>query len=198
MKLICERSCCFTGHRHIPPREGLLVRRRLRAELPGLLEKGVDTFLAGGAIGFDTLAAQEILRARAEGDLPIRLVLVLPCLGQESLWSQRDAAVYRALLRQADEVIYTGDAYTRDCMFRRNRYLVDHSAYCLCYLTKTGRGGTAYTVKYARDKGLGIVNLAEVLLPEETAEEQLSFLPAPQAKERSGETDNSKKGNGEI
>lgn len=175
MKLIREKCCCFTGHRNIPLREGLLVRRRLRAEITRLAETGVDTFLAGGALGFDTLAAQEVLRVRAEGALPIYLVLVLPCLGQESLWSQRDAAVYRGLLRQADEVIYTGDAYTRGCMFQRNRYLVNHSAYCLCYLMKTGRGGTAYTVKYARDQGLAVINLAQVSLPDETEEEQLSF-----------------------
>jgi len=152
-----------------------LVRRRLRAEITRLAETGVNTFLAGGALGFDTLAAQEVLRARAEGALSIHLVLVLPCLGQESLWSERDAAVYRSLIRQADEAIYTGDAYTRDCMFRRNRYLVNHSAYCLCYLMDTGRGGTAYTVKYARDQGLAVINLAEALLPEETEEGQLSF-----------------------
>lgn len=176
MKLVREKCCCFTGHRRIPPREGLLLRRRLRAEIARLAEMGVDTFLAGGALGFDTLAAQEVLRVRAEGALGVHLVLVLPCLGQESLWSQRDAAVYRALLRQADEVIYTGDVYTKGCMFQRNRYLVDHSAYCLCCLMDTGRGGTAYTVKYARDQGLTVVNLAEALLPEETEEEQISFL----------------------
>ncbi len=175
MKLIREKSCCFTGHRNIPLREGLLVRRRLRAEIARLAGEGIYTFLAGGALGFDTMAAQEVLRARAEGLTQLQLALALPCLGQESLWSQRDAAVYRALLRQADEVIYTGDVYTQGCMFRRNRYLVDHSSYCLCYLTKPGRGGTAYTVKYARDRGLTVINLAETLLPEETEEEQLSF-----------------------
>lgn len=176
MKLIREKCCCFTGHRRIPPRESLLVRRRLRTEIMRLAETGVDTFLAGGALGFDTLAAQEVLRVRAESFPGIHLVLVLPCLGQESLWSERDAAVYRSLLRQADEVIYTGDVYTRGCMFQRNRYLVNHSAHCLCYLMDTGRGGTAYTVKYARDQGLAVVNLAETPLPEETEEEQISFL----------------------
>lgn len=171
MKLIREKSCCFTGHRRIPLRESLLVRRRLREEIGRLVESGVDTFLAGGALGFDTMAAQEVLRARAESFPGIHLVLVLPCLGQENLWSQRDAAVYHALIRQADEVIYTGDVYTRSCMFERNRYLVDHSACCLCYLTDPSRGGTAYTVKYARDQGIGVVNLAETLLPEEDGQE---------------------------
>lgn len=176
MRLVRENSCCFTGHRRIALRESLLVRRRLRAEILRLIEEGVDTFLAGGAVGFDTLAAQEVLRLRAEGSCDIHLVLVLPCLGQESLWSERDAAVYRRLLRQADEVIYTGDEYTRGCMFRRNRYMVDHSAYCLCYFNGSSRGGTAYTVKYAGQCGLKTVNVAELPLPEEIEEEQLSFF----------------------
>lgn len=161
MKLERERSCCFTGHRRISMQDGLWIRRRLREEIARMAGEGIHTFLAGGALGFDTMAAQEVLRVRGERFPGLSLVLVLPCLGQETLWSERDAAVYRSLLRQADEVVYTGDVYTNGCMFLRNRYLVDHSARCLCYLTREGRGGTAYTVKYARDKGLAVVNLAE-------------------------------------
>ena len=105
-----ETSCCFTGHRRIPAQEGLWLRRKLREEISALAEGGVATFLAGGALGFDTMAAQEVLRVRGERFPHLRLVLVLPYVGQESQWSQRDAAVYRALLRQADEVVYTAKA----------------------------------------------------------------------------------------
>ena len=42
----------------------------------------------------------------------------------------------------------------------RNRHLVDHSGTCICYLTRSA-GGPAYTVDYARKKGLRIINLAE-------------------------------------
>lgn len=155
-----ETSCCFTGHRNIPAQDGLWIRRRLREEILRLAEQGVHSFLAGGALGFDTMAAQEVLRVRAEYAPSLELVLVLPCLGQEEAWSQRDAAVYRSLLRQADQVIYTGTQCQRGCMMRRNRYLVEHSAYCLCF-HKKDRGGTAYTVQYAKDQGLTVCNLAE-------------------------------------
>ena len=106
------------------------------------------------------MAAQEVLRVRGERFPHLRLVLVLPYVGQESQWSQRDAAVYRALLRQADEVVYTAKAYTRGCLFLRNRYLVDHSAHCVCYLQRD-TGGTAYTVRYARERGLVIHDLTQ-------------------------------------
>ena len=138
----------------------LWLRRRLREEIVALVEKkGVTTFLAGGALGFDTVAAQEVLRVRGEGYPGLKLELVLPYVGQEEQWSQRDASVYRAMLRQADQVVYIANRYTQGCMFQRNRYLVEHSAYCLCY-QKQERGGTAYTVRYANSQGLAVRNLA--------------------------------------
>lgn len=155
-----EKCCCFTGHRRIPEQEMLWVRRRLREEILDLAQKGVDTFLTGGALGFDTLAAQEVLRMRAMGLPSLKLVLALPYMNQEAQWSQRDAAVYRALLRQADNVVYTSQEYHRGCLFQRNRYLVDHSAYCVCYLLQE-RTGTSYTAQYAREQGLEVRNLAQ-------------------------------------
>lgn len=156
-----ETSCCFTGHRRIAEQDMLWLRRRLREEILDLAQAGVDTFLAGGALGFDTIAAQEVLRVRAMGLPTLKLVLALPYVGQEEQWRQRDAAVYRGLLRQADQVVYMGQAYARGCLFQRNRYLVDHSAYCICYQVSE-RGGTAYTVGYARKRGLSVRNLAQL------------------------------------
>ncbi len=172
MKLIREECCCFTGHRLLSKEERAMLRGRLRQEIEQLWEQGITTFLAGGALGFDTLAAQAVLSLREEGLPGLRLVLVLPCLGQESRWNKQDVQLYHSLLKQADEVIYTGDAYTENCMFVRNRYLVDHSSRCLCYLTKGGRGGTAYTVRCAKKQGLEIRNLAA----EERENFQLSLL----------------------
>ncbi len=63
----------------------------------------------------------------------------------------------RELIR--DKVVYMSEHYTRDCMFRRNRHLVDNSSVCICYLTGK-RGGTAYTVKYAEQEGIMVKNLA--------------------------------------
>lgn len=160
MKIDAEKSCCFTGHRALPESGLAQIRERLRREIAALAERGVTTFLAGGALGFDTLAAQEVLRLKFSGLPGIKLVLVLPCLGQEAKWDSVDVAAYRTLIREANEVIYTGDVYTRSCMFVRNRYLADHSRVCLCYLSRE-KGGTAYTVNYARSKNLEIINLAE-------------------------------------
>ena len=169
-----KSSCCFTGHRRIPEQEMLWLRRRLREEIVALVEeKGITTFLAGGALGFDTIAAQEVLRARGERYPGLKLELVLPYVGQEEQWSQRDASVYRAMLRQADRVVYIAGRYTQGCMFQRNRYLVEHSAYCLCYQKKMCirdrlKGKDAHDV---------LVECAKQGLLILTAKELVRFLP---------------------
>ena len=109
-------------------------------------------------MGFDTLAAQTVLRLR-ERYPQIRLILVLPCLNQTRGWQQADVDIYEELKRRADKVTYTSESYFRGCMQKRNRHLVDNSSGCICYLTKP-TGGTAYTVDYARRRGLRIINIA--------------------------------------
>ena len=59
----------------------------------------------------------------------------------------------------ADEIIYISEVYYRGCMQKRNRYMVDHSVICLCYLTETS-GGTKYTIDYCKKQGKEIINLA--------------------------------------
>ena len=153
-------SCCFTGHRTIPAKDFDLVRRGLEDEIDRLAEEGVEQFYAGGALGFDTLASLTVLmlKRRHQG---IRLTLVLPCRDQAEKWAQTDQVQYEYIKSRADEVIYTAEEYHKGCMQKRNRYLVDHSAYCICYLTRSS-GGTAYTVNYAREHGLQLLNIAQV------------------------------------
>ena len=89
----------------------------------------------------------------------MKLILVLPCLTQTRGWRPEDVAEYERIKDQADEAIYTALQYTRGCMHKRNRYMVDHSGVCVCYLTKDS-GGTAYTVNYAKKMGLNVFNIA--------------------------------------
>jgi len=153
-----ERTACFTGHRSIPKDEIENLTKRLTDEVRDLIVQGYCYFGAGGALGFDTIAEQVVLQLRDEYP-QIKLILVLPCLSQADRWSEKDRAVYEDIKAKADKVVYTSQNYTRDCMFKRNRHLVDCSSLCICYLTEPS-GGTAYTVKYAKAKGITTVNLA--------------------------------------
>lgn len=153
-----ENTCCFTGHRMIPLEERGELNRKLEETITHLYQRDICYFKAGGALGFDTLAAQAVLRLR-EKRPGIKLTLVLPCLSQTKGWRPEDVAEYERIKSQADKVVYTSREYMRGCMHKRNRYLADHSGVCVCYLTKDS-GGTAYTVRYAKSHGLEIINLA--------------------------------------
>lgn len=152
-----KRTCCFTGHRIIPSEELSEVKRRLRTAIISAINEGYIFFGAGGALGFDTLAAQTVLDLKKEY-AHIRLILVLPCISQTNNWQEQDIAEYERIKRNADKVVYTSRNYSSGCMYKRNRHLVDNSSLCICYLQKQS-GGTAYTVGYAELQGLIIQNL---------------------------------------
>ena len=154
-----KNTCCFTGHRDISYIEKIVLKKKLKRVIDTLINQGIVYYKAGGALGFDTMAAQAVLKAR-EKNPAVKLILVLPYLNQAERWNERDQEIYEEIKKQADEVIFTSQEYTKGCMFKRNRHLVDNSSCCICYLKKD-TGGTAYTVNYAKSKDLKIINLAE-------------------------------------
>ena len=153
-----DMTCCFTGHRDLPEQSRTRIAAELEKTVVELIQQGYRYFGAGGARGFDALAAQTILNLRARYPA-IKLILVLPCHNQTKKWSMKDKEEHEYLKTWANKVVYTSQEYTPDCMHKRNRHLVDHSSVCVCYLNKDG-GGTDYTVGYARLKGLEVINLA--------------------------------------
>ena len=90
----------------------------------------------------------------------VKLILVLPCENQTKYWKQQDIDVYNDIKSRADKVKALAPHYYNGCMQKRNRHLVDYSSACICFLTKH-EGGTAYTVDYAKQKGLYLINVVE-------------------------------------
>lgn len=154
-----NKICSFTGHRIIPTAVREDIKERLHSTLTELIEKGVTLFIAGGALGFDTLAALEVIALR-EKYPEIKLRLAIPCEDQTKRWQEKDVLLYEEIMKKADEVVYTSRAYTSGCMHIRNRYMVDSSDFCVAYMTKAS-GGTAYTVGYAKEKGVEVINIAQ-------------------------------------
>ncbi len=151
------QACCFTGHRILPAGQKEQIMARLAGEIERLYACGVTDFYSGGALGFDTLAAQAVLGLKDR--LPgVRLHLILPCKNQHARWRHSEQDAYTAVLSSADSVKYISEEYFEGCMHLRNRALVDKSRYCVCWLSHS-RGGTAYTVRQAYDSGLEIINL---------------------------------------
>ena len=154
-----EKTCCFTGHRQIPSEYLPALSKKLRDTLICYIEQGYRFFGAGGALGFDTIAAQMVLELKKQYP-DIKLILVLPCRDQADRWTSQDVAEYERIKARADKVVYTSERYFNGCMQKRNRHLVDGSSLCICFLSKPS-GGTKYTVDYATESGLMIVNLAK-------------------------------------
>ncbi|MCM1529730.1 MAG: DUF1273 domain-containing protein [Alistipes sp.] len=155
-----KRTACFTGHRKMPENDIKKVEKQLDKIIEKLYKKGVIFYGVGGSYGFDMLAERAVIRARNK-HREIKLILVLPCQNQEKYWTVDNKKAFAEIKNQADKIVYTSENYFKDCMHRRNRHLVNFSGYCVAYLNENS-GGTAYTVNYARQKGLEIVNLGRL------------------------------------
>lgn len=151
-------ACCFTGHRFLPKEQTGLLNTRLTMEIDNCIAQGITTFISGGALGFDQLAAVAIAEKKKKCP-SLRLILALPCKNQDARWTSAQRTTYEYLLSFADQIIYISEAYDRGCMKRRNYFMVDHSSHCICALLH-GKSGTEQTVNYAKEKGLTVVNIA--------------------------------------
>ena len=151
-------KCCYTGHRNIPAADKLDIMKKLDYVVRGLAERGCTVFNAGGALGFDTLAALAVLRVKKSYPR-IKLHLYLPCPQQADNWSAADRRVYERIKEESDRVTFASPVYTPDCMNSRNRALVDDADMCVAYCTEA-RGGTAYTASYAMDNNKKVLNIA--------------------------------------
>lgn len=153
-----EKTCCISGHRDITFLETISLKKELRKTLISLINDGIIYFGCGGAIGFDTIAAEEILCIKKKKP-HIKLIMVYPCKDQTKYWTKKDKNKYLKIKEKSDKIVYVSENYDSSCMHKRNRHLVNSSSVCLCYLKKQ-EGGTFYTVNYAYRKGLKIINLA--------------------------------------
>jgi len=153
------KTCCFSGHRALPHDIVPDLQNKLHKLIVELHEQGYSNFISGGAIGFDLLAAVTVLNAKANYP-DISLVLALPCHGHHRKWGAADRQLFLRVLEKCDDVVYVSQEYTQGCMMTRNRYMIERSSMCICYLTQA-TGGTAATFNYAKQKRIQVVNLAQ-------------------------------------
>ena len=163
-----EHTCFFTGHRNMPKNLTPEILRRLKAAVTYLCTKGVTDFHAGGALGFDTLAAMQIIDLRRMYQ-DIRLILDLPYKNQSVKWNTNQQRIYDFILSEADEVRYVCDreiddrSEARNLLLWRNRVMVESSLYCIAYFSGRIKSGTGYTLAFAQKNGCEIINLYDDL-----------------------------------
>ena len=156
-------SCAFTGHRPVRFSFGynesdercLKIKALMSERIAALIAKGVTDFYSGMALGVDQWAAEIVidLKKRHPG---LRLIAVRPCETQADSWSVEQRERHFNTLARCDDVVTLHPRYTRSCMFERNRYLVDHAGHLLAVCDDGSDGGTAYTIKYAKQQGRSI------------------------------------------
>ena len=88
----------------------------------------------------------------------ISVEAAIPYEGQADRWRSGLRARYLELLRRCDYQTLVQQNYTRDCMMRRNRYMVDH-ANVLIAAYSGEPGGTMNTMLYAMRRGLDIIEI---------------------------------------
>lgn len=153
-------SCAFTGRRpsRLPwgnnetdPR-CLVLKDRLAQAVEAAYAAGYRHFLCGMAQGTDLYFCEAVLslRDRRPG---VTLEAAVPFVGQADRWPQADRDRRQALLDQCDFETMVQHHYSRGCMARRNRYMVDRASRLIAVYDGQPQGGTFQTLHYAMTHG---------------------------------------------
>lgn len=141
-------SACFTGHRtasrsaHYKDAEKLIQMA---------IDRGINHFYCGMALGFDTLAAEILVERRLPWDA------IVPCYDQDAKWSNSQKQRYYKILKQADKKVVLFSSYSNGVMQARNEYMVGRSELLIAFWDGSQTGGTFHTVSLALGKNIPII-----------------------------------------
>lgn len=160
-----NKHCSFTGHR--PDKIGgynennpitFKIKKELFKNIESLINKGVHTFICGGALGVDTWAAEIVLELKKKY-FWISLWIASPFPSQPSQWPIHALNRYEHILNKANKVIQvSNDPYSSYKMQLRNEWMVDNSE-ILIAVWDGSKSGTMNCVKYAQSKHKEIIQL---------------------------------------
>ncbi len=158
-------TCTFTGHREnkLPWRGDetdprcVRLKERIYDAAEALYHSGVRHYICGMASGCDLYFCEAVLRLREEHP-DVTLEAAIPCERQTARWGAPQRRRYDRFVSECDYQTVIQQAYTPDCMLRRNRYMVDASAYLIAAYNGSP-GGTQSTLLYAMRQGLQIIQL---------------------------------------
>lgn len=151
--------CCFTGHRpeQLPwildeaSERCINLKNIISDIIEQSISDGYTDFYCGMARGIDTIAAQLVLEKSVIYP-SVKLHAVLPCPEQYSLWPEKDKERFEKLLALCDSKTVISPVYTDSCMLNRNKFMVDSSQRVIAVWSGYFRGGTAFTVRYAKKR----------------------------------------------
>lgn len=142
-----EQTATFIGHKECYG----VSSEQVCEEIIKLIENGVTDFLSGGMGSFDWMCARIVFELKKIYP-HIHNYLVIPYLTFTILEE-----------KYFDSIIYPEGFekyHFKSAIPARNKYLIDNSAYAICYVTHNW-GGAAQTFEKAVKKGLTVINLGE-------------------------------------
>lgn len=166
-----EKTCAFTGDRPQKFLFGLneedarctALKEELRKQIINLVEnENVTHFISGMALGVDLMAAEIVLDLKVSYP-GITLESAIPCETQAVKWTVSQRERYYDIASQCDKETMLQNHYSRDCLDKRNRYMVDHANFILA-VWNGKPSGTGRTVTYAREKQRAVIVIDPVSL----------------------------------
>ena len=143
-------ACIFFGHRDCYGLEEVVLRKTVE----GLIEQGVDTFYVGNQGQFDSMVFSCLIQLK-EHYPHICVAVVLAYLpGRKAAYDPYHG--YSMYLE-----IEHGPR--RFAIERRNKWLLDHGDYCVCYVNHTW-GGAYKFARMAKNRGLHVFNIGNTTL----------------------------------
>lgn len=163
------KTLTFTGHRpgklygyNLKDERYLKLNKFLEKILEEkIVKEGYDTFISGGALGFDTVAFLSVKNLKKKYP-HIKNILAIPFENQPVKWSLGDRRLYQWMKNTADKVVYvdTLDKYSRtntpsglfnnEKLKIRNEYMVDNSDFLIALWNYSYKSGTGHCVNYAK------------------------------------------------
>lgn len=165
------RTITFTGHRpdklygYNLKNEKYLKLNKLLEEIleKKITEEGYNTFISGGALGFDTVAFLSIKNLKKKYPY-IKNILAIPFENQDIKWSLKDRNLYNWMKSIADDIVYVdtiegydrtnveAGKFHRDKLMIRNEYMVDNADLLIALWNNDKKSGTANCINYAKKK----------------------------------------------
>ncbi|GAB6122379.1 SLOG family protein [Dysgonomonas termitidis] len=153
-----SKTVAFTGHRHINPNAIAPLKEELTHTIRQQYHNGYTTFIVGGAVGFDLLAAEIVLELQQEFT-DIQLFCAVPYAGHHIYFRNESMQRYIHIANKATSNIILSPRYY-DCYFlHRNDYMIEHCSLLIAYYNQSFRSGTGYTVRRAEANNISIINL---------------------------------------
>lgn len=172
--MLKNNTCCFTGHRpnkiygyDLSNPNYQIIAKKVRSIAEDLfINKGVNTFISGSALGFDTVSFFAIKSLKKKYPNQIQNILAIPFKNQNGAWKNPvDLDRYSRMKSSADKIIYVDeiDEYKANSigakLNRRNHYMIDNSNYVIAYWDGT-KGGAYNCLQYAKSKNVtNIINI---------------------------------------